>query len=146
MRVRTAFVTAAAMLLLTLTLPPALSAQTGTIVGTVTDQQSGAAVTGVVLILEGTDHTGLSRDDGRFVIAAVPAGERVIRVERIGYRPVRRNVTIAPGGTAVVDFTLTPEPFSLDELVSRWRKVLQLRPCSGRAPRTASSRSSPSEA
>jgi len=49
MRDRNAFVTAAATLLLILTLPPALSAQTGNIVGTVTDAQSGAAVTGAVL-------------------------------------------------------------------------------------------------
>ncbi|MDZ7780575.1 MAG: TonB-dependent receptor [Gemmatimonadota bacterium] len=114
---RYSIITRVLALLLTAITSPALSAQTGTIVGTVTDAQSGGAVTGAVLVLEGTDHSGLSRNDGRFVLDAVPAGDGVVGVERIGYRPVRREVSVPADGTVVVDFVLTPAPFSLDELV-----------------------------
>lgn len=87
MRHGPAFRIAVSALLLAASLAPDVSAQTGTLAGTVTDAQSQAPVTGAVLIREGTDHTGLSRDDGRFVLAAVPVGDHVLRVECIGYRP-----------------------------------------------------------
>src|SRR5690606_22334860 len=97
--------------------PWKVSAQTGTLVGTVTDAQSRGPVSGAVIALEGTDRTGASRADGRFVFDAVPSGNQVVRGERIGYRPVRRTSVIVPGTTATLDILLTPEPFSLDELV-----------------------------
>jgi outer membrane receptor protein involved in Fe transport len=97
--------------------PARLSAQTGTIVGAVTDAQSRAPLSGADLVLEGTAHTALSRDDGGFLLSGVPVGEHVVRVGRIGYGPLRQSVSIPAGGTVILDISLTPEPLALDELV-----------------------------
>ncbi len=94
-----------------------LAAQTASIRGTTTDSQSQVAVAGVALVLEGTGRSGLSRDDGAFSFTAVPAGDYVLRAERLGYRPLRRSVTVSAGRTLVVDLELLPAPLTLDELV-----------------------------
>ena len=107
----------ASALLLAASFVPGLSAQTGTIMGTVSDVQSQAVLAGAQLILEGTADAGLSRDDGRFMLTAVPGGDHVLRVELIGYRPLRRTVSVPADGAAVVDFALTPEPLAMDEIV-----------------------------
>ena len=95
-------------LLLAVSVVPDLSAQTGTIVGSVSDVQSRAALPGAALVLEGAADAGLSGDDGRFMLIAVPAGDHVLRVELIGYRPLRRPVSVPADGAVVVDFALTP--------------------------------------
>ena len=117
MRRQSSFAVSVAALLLAAGGVPGLSAQTGEIVGTVTDEESQAAVAGAELVVEGTDRWTLSGADGRFVLDGVPAGDRIIRVERLGYRPVRQGVSVPADGTEVVDLVLTPEPFSLDEVV-----------------------------
>lgn len=96
---------------------PGLCAQTGTIMGSVSDIRSGAALPGTALILEGTAESGRSGDDGRFMLIAVPAGDHVVRVELLGYRPLRRSVSVPAGGAATIDFALTPEPLAMDEIV-----------------------------
>ena len=107
----------ASTLLLAVSVVPGLSAQTGTIMGSVSDVQSQAALPGAQLILEGTGETRLSGDDGRFMLTAVPAGDHVLRVELLGYRPLRRSVSVPADGVAVVDIALTPEPLAMDEIV-----------------------------
>ena len=107
----------ASALLLAASFVPGLSAQTGTIMGSVSDVQSQAALPGAELILEGTADAGRSGDDGRFMLAAVPAGDHVLRVELLGYRPLRRSVSVPADGAAVVDIALTPEPLAMDEIV-----------------------------
>lgn len=98
-------------------LPSALSAQTGTLRGTITDSETRAPVSGAVVIVETTGDLVLSANDGRFLLPGVPVGEHVLRVERIGYRPARHSVTLSAGSTVAVDFALTAEPLSLDALV-----------------------------
>ena len=107
----------ASTLLLAASVVPGLSAQAGTVMGSVSDVQSRAALPGAALILEGTAETGLSGDDGRFMLIAVPAGDHVLRVELLGYRPLRRLVSVPADGAAVVDIALTPEPPAMDEIV-----------------------------
>ena len=107
----------ASALLLAVSFAPGLSAQTGTVMGSVSDVQSEAALPGAALILEGTADADLSGDDGRFMLLAVPAGDHVLRVELLGYRPLRRPVSVPADGTVVVDFALTPEPVAMDEIV-----------------------------
>ena len=107
----------ASALLLAASFVPGLSAQAGTIMGSVSDVQSRAALPGAALILEGTADAGLSGDDGRFMLIAVPSGDHVLRVELIGYRPLRRSVSVPADGAAVVDIALTPEPLAMDEIV-----------------------------
>jgi hypothetical protein len=76
------FAAAVSSLLLAATLAPDLFAQTGTIVGTVTDSDSGAPLTGADVILEGTSY------------CRTVAGRRTIRATRA--RPGRQRAAIWP--------------------------------------------------
>ena len=91
-------------------------AQTGNVAGRVTDAFSGQPVVGAMLAVEGTGLFTQSNDEGRYALQGVPAGERTIVVELIGYDPQRRQVTVAPGQTTVVDLVLMPAAVRLDEL------------------------------
>ena len=111
------FASTASALFLAASFVPGLSAQTGAIIGSVSDVQSQAVLVGAELILEGTADVGLSGADGRFMLIAVPAGDHVLRIEFIGYRPLRRSVSVPADGAAIVDVALTPEPLAMDEIV-----------------------------
>ncbi len=91
-------------------------AQTGSVAGRITDAVSGAPVAGAQVAVEGTSLLVQSYADGRYLLPGVPAGERTIAIELIGYAPQRRQVAVAPGQTTVLDLVLIPAAVSLDEL------------------------------
>jgi hypothetical protein len=97
-------------------LPFTLSSGQGGDVGTLTLTASGAvegAVTltsggspaGFVVTVGGTDRSAVVAEDGRFVLADVPAGERTLVAVRDGYAPASTVVNIPRGGraTATID-------------------------------------------
>ena len=63
------------------------AASTGRIVGRVIDASTGQGLTDVGVQIVGTTLGTMSGVDGRFAIAAVPAGTVTIQVRRIGYVP-----------------------------------------------------------
>jgi iron complex outermembrane receptor protein len=74
-----------------------------TISGTVTDSATGEPVSvGLARLLE-THRQVTLHEDGKFAFANVAPGTHTLVVQRIGYRPVRRQVTVGPGETATVD-------------------------------------------
>jgi Ca-activated chloride channel family protein len=91
-------------------------AQTGSVAGRVTDAVSGQPAAGAMLAVEGTGLFTRSDDEGRYALQGVPAGERTIAVELIGYAPQRRQVTVTAGQTTVVDLVLVPAAVGLDEI------------------------------
>jgi TonB-dependent starch-binding outer membrane protein SusC len=94
-----------------------LEAQTGQITGRVTDAQSGGPLSEVQVYVQGLQVGSLSRADGRYVILNVPAGTHELRAQRLGLRVGVEEVTVEAGGTVVVDFALTSEALSLDEVI-----------------------------
>ena len=78
---------------------------------------AGAPVAEVQVYLEGTEIGVLTRSDGRFTLANVPAGTHTIRAERIGYGTVEREVTIPAGAEVEANFTLESQALGLDEIV-----------------------------
>jgi iron complex outermembrane receptor protein len=96
-----------------------LSAQdaTGTIAGRVVDSTTQQPVGSVNIVVEGTPRGALSRDDGSFIIAGVPAGVHRVRASRIGFAPQVRDVTVAAGGTIAVQFYLARQAAVLSEVV-----------------------------
>ncbi|TVR53874.1 MAG: hypothetical protein EA421_09765 [Gemmatimonadales bacterium] len=106
------------LLLALMALPgAALEAQTGQVTGRVLDAQSGAPLSEVQVYVAGLQVGSLSRADGRFVILNVPAGTHELRAQRLGLRTASEEITVEAGGTVVVDFALTSEALSLDEVV-----------------------------
>lgn len=98
----------------------AASAQeaTGTITGSVVDSQTAAPLGGVVVTVEGTQRSALSRPDGRFLIPGIAPGTHTVRATRVGYGAAEQTATVAAGQTATVTLRLEPEAVLLDEVVA----------------------------
>lgn len=99
-------------ILLLLFLASTAAAQTtGSIVGRVVDATSGTPLTGVDIRIDKLPHRTTSGPDGRFVIGGVPAGERDLRIEHIGYKPlVLTRVQVRPGRASEVKLALETSP------------------------------------
>jgi len=91
--------------------------QTGTIAGQVVDADTGAPLTGVQMQVGGTNIGGLTDQNGRYLITRVPAGERSIRANMIGYAQVTETVNVTAGGTVTANFDLETSAVQLDAIV-----------------------------
>ncbi len=104
---------------------PKADAQAGRLSGVVTDSTNGQPLQSVTLTLVTAGERTASRlqvrtdVEGRYLFAAVPAGEYVVELRRLGYRPLNRaGVTVAAGATAARDFTMNPTGLSLQAVVT----------------------------
>ena len=98
-------------------LPGAADAQTGSVTGTVVEADSERPMAAVQVHLLDTGLGTFSRDNGRFAILNVPAGDYTLRAEVIGYAVVEVRITVAAGSTARHDFALETEGLGLDGIV-----------------------------
>src|SRR5512133_2396068 len=94
-----------------------LRAQTGTIVGQVTDARSTQPLALTAITVEGTRLGTTSDADGRYRIANVPVGRHSLAARRIGYVIVRQTVTVAANAEATANFTLEAAAVALDQIV-----------------------------
>lgn len=90
---------------------------TGTITGQVVDSATRQPLAGVNVVVEGTRLGAVTRDDGSFTIAGVPAGTHTVRARRIGYGSVPIVVSVSDGATASVSFALEKRAAVLDQVV-----------------------------
>jgi TonB-linked SusC/RagA family outer membrane protein len=93
-------------------------AQNGTISGKVTDQATGSPLEAARVILTGTSLIETTNREGQYTFRTVTPGTYQVRVLRLGYRPETQPATLAAGGAVALDFTMTPAPVQLDEIVS----------------------------
>jgi TonB-dependent starch-binding outer membrane protein SusC len=106
--------------LLALALPFAASvasAQTGTIVGTVTDGASKTPIPSVQIQIVGSTRGVISGPDGHYRFVGVPSGSTQLRVTRIGYAAATQTVNVPTGDVATADFVLTATQVTLDQVV-----------------------------
>src|SRR2546421_8870317 len=96
-----------ALALLGLLLPPRLIAQQATIAGRVTDKTSQQPVVGAQVLLLGTSLGATTARDGQYKITNVPAGRYTIQVRFIGYATASQQVTVDPGQSVTLDWTVT---------------------------------------
>jgi len=116
--VRRASARLALILALPLCIGTTANAQAGRITGTVTDSAAGYPVSGVNVTVVGKTLGGLSADDGRYTISAVPPGTYVVEARRLGYAPVRRTgVVVAAGQATTLDFKVQAAALHLQETV-----------------------------
>jgi TonB-dependent starch-binding outer membrane protein SusC len=97
--------------------PHAVSAQQGTVEGTVTDARTGAVIGSAQVSIVGTQRGTLSGSDGSYRIPNVTPGEFEIRATFIGYRTATETVTLQAGETATVNFSLAQSAVALDEIL-----------------------------
>lgn len=107
----------AAALWLFLLLPAGQAfAQTGTIVGTVTDSTTGEPLPGVNVVVEGLNLGSATGADGQYRIADVPVGEHTVIATFIGYTPKRLSIEVEEG-TNELDIVLAPQVLGLQNVV-----------------------------
>ncbi len=95
------------------------AAQTATITGRVTAADAGAQpIVEARVYVVGTNLVTATNPDGRFTLRSVPAGTREVRVIRVGFQEQKKPVTVPPGGTVTVDFSLQPSVVTLQEVVT----------------------------
>lgn len=93
-------------------------AQTGKIVGKVTDKETGEALIGATVLIEGTS-IGASTDlEGEFIILNVPPGTYNLKTTFIGYRAVTlTNIKVAVNLTTDLKFQLSTEAIQEKEVI-----------------------------
>ncbi|WP_460500873.1 TonB-dependent receptor domain-containing protein [Hymenobacter agri] len=109
-------------MLLTLCSLPAWAQQTGSIVGRVTTTDGGAAES-VSVGVQGQPLGSITGSDGRYRIAAVPAGTYTVVVSFVGLKPAELPVTVVAGQRATLDFRLAESTAQLQEVVVQGARV-----------------------
>lgn len=106
-----AFLTVLCILLI----PPPVAGQTsGQLLGRVVSAESGEPLAGVAVQVLGTQARSISADDGRFLVVAVPAGERTVRFELLGHRALElERVAVRVGRPTQLTVQLSPAPIAL---------------------------------
>ncbi|MGH7717780.1 MAG: TonB-dependent receptor plug domain-containing protein, partial [Gemmatimonadaceae bacterium] len=90
----------------------------GTVTGRVTDRTTGQPVVAAQVAVAGTRLSRLTDETGQYVLPGVLAGEREVRVMRLGYEAQTRAVTVVDGGSVALDFSLAPLASRLAEVVT----------------------------
>ena len=101
-----------------LTFASQLGAQQQQVTGRIVDQSNGQPMAAVQVSIAGTGIGALSQQSGRYLLLNVPVGTHTVTAQRIGYKTVTAQVTVAAGATVVSDFTLTEEALGLDEIMA----------------------------
>jgi TonB-dependent SusC/RagA subfamily outer membrane receptor len=104
-------------LVLALGVAPAGAQETGRVTGEVVDAGTGEPLQGAQVLVEGTQLGTLTGADGRYSIRGVPAGQRTVAVQLIGYGRSSQAVTVEAGQSATADFELREEALELDQIV-----------------------------
>jgi len=92
-------------------------AQTGTLEGTVIDEETGEPVpTANVFIME-LQRGATTNLDGEFRIGNIPVGNYRLRVTFVGYRAYRQEITIEANQTLELDIELEQGAIGLDDVV-----------------------------
>ncbi len=82
----------------------------GTISGSVVDAQTGEALIGVTVALDGTKLGAITDLDGKYIIKRVPAGTYVLRVSMIGYTATQiTEVEVTSADPVSVSVALKPQ-------------------------------------
>ena len=98
--------------------PSAAAAQaTGTVVGRVTRAGEATALAGVSVAVRESGLTATTRNDGRYTLRRVPAGEQTIVIRSLGFRAVEQRVTVPADGEVTADAVLEAIPISVGDIV-----------------------------
>lgn len=102
---------------------------TGSILGRVVEKETGRPLGGADVTVVGTSLGTITTDSGRFVIAAVPPGERTVRVELIGYRAVvLESVSVRSTGRSEVIVEMESMPVQLEGVRAEAERVRLIEP------------------
>ena len=109
---------AALAVALTASLSGAASAQQATISGRVTAQGTNQPLADANVLVVGSNATATTNEDGRYSLKNLRPGTHEVQVLRVGYRPIKKSVTVTAGGTGTADFEMPASVVQLDEIVT----------------------------
>jgi TonB-linked SusC/RagA family outer membrane protein len=105
--------------LLAAAVPAIGTAQSGQVIGTVTDASTGQPLPAVQVYMQGLGRGTLTTQQGTFTLSGVAAGTYTLIGQRIGYQEVRQAVTVAADGSAPpLQLTMSPAVLSLQGVVA----------------------------
>jgi len=94
-----------------------LAQTTGKIAGKVVDRETGDALPGANVVIEGTSLGAATDVNGEFVILSVPVGSYTIKSSFIGYKDVTvQNVRVSIGLTTELNFELPSEAVEVSDI------------------------------
>lgn len=96
---------------------PTTAQERATVTGRVLDAGTQGPLESAQVVIDGTNFGALVNAQGRFLILNVPPGTHTLRAIMLGYGPVTHEFTVAAGGTADVNFSLSLSALQLDALV-----------------------------
>jgi TonB-dependent starch-binding outer membrane protein SusC len=106
------------LLLAAAVLPAGLAAQErGTVTGTVVDQMTQQPLVGAQVTVGGTQLGTITNQQGRFLIANVPAGVREVRSTLIGYAQATQQVTVVAGESVAANLQMRQSAVALEGVV-----------------------------
>ncbi|MFZ5434489.1 MAG: carboxypeptidase-like regulatory domain-containing protein, partial [Calditrichota bacterium] len=101
-----------------------LAQDTGSIEGTVFDSETGEAMIGVSIMVEGTSRGAASDLDGHYRISEVPIGKQTIIATMIGYSRVTiRDVLVDINASTKINIQMASEAVELGEVVIEAKMV-----------------------
>ncbi len=95
---------------------PLVAQQTGRITGQAVEAESQRPLVGASVMVEGTSLRAQTGENGRYVLFRVPAGAQTVTLSYIGREPVSEEVTVEPGRSTVVDFSVAVGVVALEGL------------------------------
>lgn len=104
------------MIFVLLAIPLMASAQDASLLGLVTDGESGNALPGASVLLVDTELGAATSIDGRYRIDGITPGDYTLQVTYIGYETYSAPVTVAAGENEM-DVVMTPDFTGLEEVV-----------------------------
>jgi iron complex outermembrane receptor protein len=98
-------------------LATSLAAQTGTLRGTVTHEETKLPLVAACIAVDQSACTATTDARGTYLIRGLPTGAHQVVFTAIGSKPLRRSVTISAGQTETLDAALELGPLILSSLV-----------------------------
>lgn len=104
-------------LLCSISLTAAKAQSTGNIEGQVFDLQSSEALTGVNIVLQGTNYGAATDINGNYRIENIPSGSYTLIATYLGYENIEQEINIEGGQTLELDLEMKPTMLRSDEMV-----------------------------
>jgi TonB-linked SusC/RagA family outer membrane protein len=90
----------------------------GTITGRVTTEVGAQPLPGARVIAVGSNSQATAGDDGKYTLRGVRAGVVEVQVLHVGYKSLKKTVTVQAGSTTEANFALAQSVVQLDEIVT----------------------------
>jgi TonB-linked SusC/RagA family outer membrane protein len=105
------------MLLLAWNAQDVAAQSAGAIRGRITEAGTNQPISGVQISIVGTQRGTITDQSGAFLIPAVPAGQREVRIMHIGFQSSTRTVNVVAGETTTLDLQLQLAVIDMQEIV-----------------------------